>query len=150
MGRLPLEAGNCWRRGSKGGIRPVVALSHDLAVLDIYAQVIGVLGATHKLSLPIIASMKLIKRSWFRYSLRTFLVILTLFAVWLGVQVHRARQTRLAIDAIEELRGQINYVHERITSGGFGFDSSAKLPGPAWLRELIGNEYFLDVSIIQL
>ena len=91
--------------------------------------------------------MKLIKRSWFRYSLRTFLVILTLFAVWLGWTVHCARQTRLAIDAIEELGGHVAYLHERTKSGEF--DSRGTLPGPAWLRELIGNEYFLDVSRIE-
>lgn len=36
-------------------------------------------------------------RRWFRFSLRTFLVLLTLFCVWLGVQVKWVRDRREAL-----------------------------------------------------
>ena len=44
-------------------------------------------------------------RRWFQYSLRSFLVILTALAVWLGVVVNRARVQREAVKAIEALGG---------------------------------------------
>lgn len=36
-------------------------------------------------------------RRWFRYSLRTFFVLLTVFAVWLGVQVKWIRDRHAAL-----------------------------------------------------
>lgn len=81
----------------------------------------------------------------FRFSIRTLLVVLTALAVWLGIQVNRARNVRLAVEAVEDVGGVVRYVHERTKSGTI--DPNAKLPGPAWLRELIGDEYFVEVAI---
>src|SRR5712671_3365606 len=38
------------------------------------------------------------RRRWFRYSLRTFFVVLTIFGVWLGVQVKWIRDRHAAIE----------------------------------------------------
>jgi hypothetical protein len=40
-------------------------------------------------------------RRWFQYSLRSFFVLVTAFAVWPGVVVDRARERREAVKAIE-------------------------------------------------
>jgi hypothetical protein len=66
-------------------------------------------------------------RRWLQFSLRGFFVLLTTLAVWLGVIVHRAREQREAVKAIEALEAIV------------GYDTP---PGPAWLRRLIGDEYF--------
>src|SRR5262249_2090428 len=38
------------------------------------------------------------RRRWFRYSLRTFFVLLTIFGVWLGVQVKWMRDRQQAVE----------------------------------------------------
>ena len=48
-------------------------------------------------------------RRWLQYSLRSFLVVLTAFAIWLGVAVNRAREQREAVKAIEALGGTVTY-----------------------------------------
>ena len=63
------------------------------------------------------------------------MLLVTVLCVWLGVQANRARNTRLAIDVVEELGGEITY--------------APVLPGPTWLRETIGDEYFVDVAGIR-
>ena len=55
---------------------------------------------------------------------------MTAFAVWLGVVVHRAREQREAVTAIESLGGKIEY---------------DRPSGPDWLRRMIGDEYLLNV-----
>ena len=55
-------------------------------------------------------------RRWFQYSLRSFLILLTVFAVWLGVVVNRAREQREAVKAIEALGGLVFYDWELVSS----------------------------------
>jgi hypothetical protein len=49
------------------------------------------------------------RRRWLQFSLRTAFVGLTVFAVWLGVIVNRAREQREAVKAIEALGGWVTY-----------------------------------------
>ena len=65
----------------------------------------------------------------------------------MGFQVNRARSVRLAVEAVEELGGEVHYVHEINEFGGY--DRRNQSPGPAWLRELIGDEYFVDLAAIE-
>jgi hypothetical protein len=68
-----------------------------------------------------------------------------LFGMWLGMQVNRARRQRLALDAVLQRGGFIEYAHEY--PGGNRRngprDDKADPPGPNWLRESIGDEYFV-------
>ena len=88
------------------------------------------------------------KRRWLSYSLRTMLLLVTLLCVWLGVQVNRANKQRRAVEAIEKLGGAVMYDCEerRYRPGGSG----SKPPGPAWLRTLIGRDYFDTVVQVDL
>ena len=82
------------------------------------------------------------KRRFFRYSLRTLMLVVTLICVWLGITVKRAREQRSAVEAIQKLGGDVYYEHQ--------FINSNDPPGPEWLRQLIGDEYFFSVAIARL
>ncbi len=88
------------------------------------------------------------KRRWFQFSLRTLLVLVAVVAVWLALTVHSARKQREAVAAIEALGGHVVYEHERIRRfPGLvqGSPQEPPGPGPEWLRELVGEEYFVTV-----
>ena len=77
------------------------------------------------------------KRRWFRFSLKTFVVVLTVFCVWLGLLVYRVNKQREVIQWVKDHRGTVRY--------DFEWDEEKQSsildpepPGPDWLRELIG------------
>jgi hypothetical protein len=82
-------------------------------------------------------------RRWFQYSLRSFLVVVTALAVWLGVVVNRAREQREAVKAIEALGGDVIYEGEDPFA-------DAEPSGPAWLRRVVGNDFFDAVDVVIL
>ena len=76
------------------------------------------------------------RRRWFQFSLRTLLVAVAVVAVRLALTANAARKQRAAVAAIEALGGSVRYEHEQNSP------SLEPLPGPKWLRELVGEEYF--------
>jgi len=52
------------------------------------------------------------KRRWLRYSLRTFLVVLTVFCVWLGALVYRVNKQREAVQWVKDHGGEVYYEFE--------------------------------------
>jgi len=91
------------------------------------------------------------RRRWFQYSLRTLFVLVTVLCVWLAVTANRARKQRAAVGVIEGLGGRVYYDYEEsdpvrwmlIPAGAI---KKPQPPGPVWLRELIGEEYFVSVT----
>ena len=80
------------------------------------------------------------KRRWFQYSLRTLLVFVTLSAIpcsWLSVKMRQAERQRQAATAIEKLGGTVTWN-----------DVASKRP--AWLRSLLGSDFFDSVEIVVL
>ncbi len=68
------------------------------------------------------------KLRWFQYSLRTLLILVTLFAIpcsWLAVKRHQAQREREAAAAFEKLGGSVAWSNPS---------------GPVWLRKLIGDD----------
>ena len=87
------------------------------------------------------------KRRWFRYSLRTFLLVIALLCVWLGIQVNAARRQRDMVAAILRAFGEVHFDYQMVPGksgkpGDFVIDRNSPPPGPAWLREFIGEDYF--------
>ena len=82
------------------------------------------------------------RRRWFQYSLRTLFVLVTVLCVCLAVTANRARRQREAVKAIESVGGQVRYEYQYV--------SGQEPPGPEWLRELIGDEYFVSVVVVYL
>ena len=68
------------------------------------------------------------KRRWLRFSVRTLLVAVTIFCVWLGWQVNIVRDRKAMMQRIEEAGGV----------GGAGFQSRKDPPMP-WYRKKLGD-----------
>ena len=91
-------------------------------------------------------------RRWFQYSLRSFLVVLTALAVWLGVVVNRAREQREAVKAIEALGGVVYYDWSPpipLTTSNYD-EALRKWRRTKWLRNAFGDDYFQSVEVVNL
>src|SRR6185437_11305871 len=87
-------------------------------------------------------------RRYLTFSLRTLFVLTTVFAVWLGVVVNRAREQREAVKAIEALGGTVAYDWDEFPFDPFASDKRHTPHGPAWLRWLIGDDYFQNAIAV--
>jgi hypothetical protein len=79
-------------------------------------------------------------RTLLQFRLGTLLLVVTVFCVWLGVQVNRANKQRRAIAEIEAARGVIHYDHDYDPAGQRIPD--AVPTAPQWLRKFLGDDYF--------
>ena len=95
------------------------------------------------------------RRRWLRFSLRTLLVVMTVLCVWLGFKVNAARRQKEAVEAILKAGGEIFFDYQLEPPTGqpdkfnFDFDQNVSPPGPAWLREQLGEEYFREVYAVR-
>ncbi len=79
---------------------------------------------------------------WFQYSLRSLLVLMVLVSIgmsWFAVKMQRARKQKEAVEAIKKLGGEIQYDYEVRQAGN---PLPRVPPGPAWLRNLLGDDFF--------
>ena len=72
------------------------------------------------------------KRRWLQFSLRTMLLVVTVFCIWLGITAKRARDQKQAIATIMEMGGGIGFQHKV---------DNTEPPGPEWLRRLIAKRH---------
>jgi hypothetical protein len=84
------------------------------------------------------------KRHWYQFSLRTFVIIITLLGIWLGYISFRAREQREVVARIKELGGKVEYDYQTEKN------PQKSPPGWPWLRRLVGDEYFQDVAVVNL
>ena len=89
------------------------------------------------------------KRRWLRYSLRTFVVVLTVFGVWLGLLVYRVNKQKEVVQWVRDHGGTVGYDFQwdEVKESSI---NDAQPPGPDWLRNLIGVDYFSDVRVLYL
>jgi Leucine-rich repeat (LRR) protein len=85
------------------------------------------------------------RRPWFRFSLRFLLLLVAVVAVPLAWKVNRARNQRLVVAEIERLNGHMYYDYERNFNVGLSTSVVPQPPGPNWLREFLGIDYFADI-----
>lgn len=57
------------------------------------------------------------RRRWFRYSLRTLFVVMTIAAVWLGLTMKRIRDQERGVARILELDGYVRYDYQVDANG---------------------------------
>ena len=74
------------------------------------------------------------RRHWFRYSLRTAGVVLTLFCLWLGWLANRAREQPLATERLRSIGAHVKYDRR-----------PEQVPVPTWIRNRLGDDYFVNV-----
>lgn len=84
-----------------------------------------------------------------RFSLRALLLLITVLCLLLGYHVPRARQQRFAVAALLEAGAVVVYDWggSKGRQQAMTFQSAA--PAPAWLRKLIGDEYFQEVFMVE-
>lgn len=88
-------------------------------------------------------------RRWFRFSLGWAFFVLSVGCVVLGAMVNRAQRQARAVAMVEQLGGRVLYEHETKSDGNWP-PRDLPPPGPAWLRERIGIDYFdhlVDVNL---
>ena len=104
-------------------------------------------------------------RRWFRYRLRTLLIAITLATIafaWCRAQMLAAHRQRDLAAAVEAAGGVIYYDWENHTPGDRWWRiningrvtpkpmQQGSTPGPQWLREWIGDEYFQEIVEVDL
>jgi hypothetical protein len=77
---------------------------------------------------------------WLRYSLRTLLIAMTAFCIWLGLTTAAARRQHKAVEAILAEGGYIAYDYELVGSK----------PGRAWFRQIVGDDFVISPIVVRL
>lgn len=95
----------------------------------------------------------LIFRWRFQFSLRSLLALTLAAAIpasWLAVEMKKAREQGEAINKIEreDFGAWIQYDYERDQSGGVLINATPT--APEWLRNLLGDDFFVSVLVISL
>ena len=93
------------------------------------------------------------RRRWPRFRLRTLFVLLTLACLWLGWQAKRARDQKQAVAAIRAAGGNIIYTYQVAPNGTLkdpGLPDSSRPLAPAWLRDALGEDFFITAYSVML
>lgn len=95
----------------------------------------------------------------FQFTLRATFFATALFSMWVAILAHRAHRQRDAVAKIEALGGIVYYHHQDVSRNIWAqsvgadqlqFDQSLKPSAPRWLRELLGDDWFRDVVVVDL
>lgn len=84
-------------------------------------------------------------RRFFQFGLRGFIVAVALVSIavgWLAARYRHAERQRSAIAAILTAGGSVEYAHENQVDESGNWIPAARPPGPAWLRHLLGDDFF--------
>jgi hypothetical protein len=91
------------------------------------------------------------KRRWFQFSLRSFLLVLTVFGVLLGLHVRSAKRQKEAVAAIKAYGGEVCYDFQKFDPRrNPHFDAKAESWVPKWLLANLGEDFFHDVVAVTL
>lgn len=90
------------------------------------------------------------RRFALRFSLRTFLIAVTLFCMLLAWRLHRAKQQREAVKAIAAAGGWVHYDYQLGDSRAADIDPEARPWEPKWLLDLVGIDFFHDVAEVNM
>jgi hypothetical protein len=84
------------------------------------------------------------RRRWFQFSLAGLMAFVTAFSMlcgWLALKMAQKRKERAVVARVKELGGNVFYDSEL---------QGEDHPGPAWLRRIVGDDFFDGVNSVQL
>jgi len=87
------------------------------------------------------------KRRWYQYSLRSMLLIMILFCflfAWVGVKIRQAQKQKEVVALLEQEGVSVYY--DYFEWGKY----NPQPPGPKWVHEWLGIDFFNDVSTVSL
>lgn len=105
------------------------------------------------------------KRKWLQFSTRTFLLIVTLLAVWLAASIRQAKNQKTAVTTIKSLGGRVRYDFEPTLRERLRREeeqrkafAAGKIPPtyidgpmvPKWLADRMGIDFFARVRMVDL
>lgn len=90
------------------------------------------------------------RRFGLRFSLRAFLGGVTLFCILLAWQLHRARQQKEAVAAIQAAGGWVHYDYQQPDPRGATTKPNAQPWEPKWLLALVGIDFFHSVEEVNM
>ncbi len=82
------------------------------------------------------------KLRWFQYSLRSLMLLVLVVSLgmsWVAVKIKRARQQERAVEELRKSGVYVWYDYQVEQSGKAPYTGP---PGPAWLRNLLGENFF--------
>lgn len=87
-----------------------------------------------------------------RFSLRALLIAVTVTAIYVGWHANRVHTQRAAATRVLQAGGTVEYAHhyEAIHNDSWVQHPGARPPGPAWLRHILGDDYFTSVISVNL
>jgi Leucine-rich repeat (LRR) protein len=86
-----------------------------------------------------------LRRPWLQFSLRTLLIVLTLFGIWLGVRINLARKQRETVQTILATKGDVKYRDLEYPS-----IQSREPRKLSWLETQLGLDFFYDIDEVGL
>jgi hypothetical protein len=99
--------------------------------------------------------LALLFRWHFQFSIRSLLVLTVVVAIpcsWLAVEMKWAREQKEVVEELDKLPGFatcfVQYDYELDSSDDL--IPNAQAPGPAWLRNLLGNDFFANVISVRV
>ncbi|MCH7728516.1 MAG: PD40 domain-containing protein, partial [Planctomycetes bacterium] len=84
------------------------------------------------------------KRRWFRFSLRTLLIVVVILGIgfaWVAFKFQQVWEQRKVVAEIEKVGGESYFCYEL---------RAGTSPGPAWLKEILGEDFFATVVHVYL
>jgi hypothetical protein len=89
-------------------------------------------------------------RRWLRFSLRTFLVFVTLVCIWAAWYVNGARRQKAAAEAVRQYGGWVYYDYEFDDDPQRPKRVTSESPWPSWLVDAFGIDMFHKVVEVNL
>ena len=96
-------------------------------------------------------AVALLFRWRFQFGIRSLLVLTVAVAIpfsWLAVEVKKAKEQKEAVEEIDDAGGRVDYDYQTDSSGVF--INGAIPPAPTWLRNLVGDDMFVNAKCVAL
>ena len=92
-------------------------------------------------------------RRWFQFSLRTLMIFMAVVALacgWLATKIEKKRRERQAVELVLSKGGQVGFDYQRwkMPAGHTGYKGNVEPPGPAWLRSILGENFFSEAEMV--